>query len=472
MQDSREILSDICDQISLPLDGLDDLTLTGQDPVLPSSFRIGTIAQTAIALSALAAGEVWHQRREKRGEKRGGKRQRISVDMRHAATEFRSDRYLRINDGPPPELWDKIAGTYQTGDGRWVRLHTNFPHHRDGIMALLGVPHDRDAVAAALQQWTGLDFEDAVNANGIVGSMMRSPEEWNLHPQAKALDQHPLIGVERIGDAPARALTAGARPLSGVKVLDLTRIIAGPVCGRTLAAHGADVMRVTASHLPFVAALVTDAGRGKLSTYLDLDTDEGRDGLRKLISEADVFVQGYRPGGLAKWGFSPDEVAAIRPGIVYVSLSAYGHEGPWAMRRGYDSLVQTASGINHAEAAAANEEGPKPLPCQALDHASGFFMAAAAMAALARRAREGGSWHIRVALARTGRWAQSLGQIEGGFDVADPDLDDIGDLMEEYSSGFGKLQAVRHTAQMSETPPRWERPSMPLGSHPPIWPTS
>ncbi|MDE0942207.1 MAG: CoA transferase [Alphaproteobacteria bacterium] len=466
MQEAREILADLCDQISLPQDGLDDLTLTGQDPVLPSSFRIGTIAQTSIALSALAAAEFWYQRQMKRG----GKRQAISVDMRHAAVEFRSDRYLRINDGPPPELWDKIAGTYQTGDGRWVRLHTNFPHHRDGIMDLLGVPHDRDAVAAALGTWTGLDFEDAVNARGIVGSMMRSPEEWNVHPQAIALDQQPLIGVERIGDAPAQPLTSGARPLSGVKVLDLTRIIAGPVCGRTLAAHGADVMRVTASHLPFVAALVTDAGRGKLSTYLDLNTPEGRDDLTQLIGEADVFVQGYRPGGLAKWGFSPEEVAAIRPGIVYVSLSAYGHEGPWAMRRGYDSLLQTASGINYAEAEAAGVEGPKPLPCQALDHASGYFMAAAAMATLARRARMGGSWHVRVALARTGRWVQSLGQIKGGFDVADPTLDDIGDLMEETPSGFGKLNAVRHGALLTDTPAYWARPSMPLGSHDPVWP--
>ena len=460
--ETAETLQDICAQIGLPLEGLNDLELSGQDPVLPSSFKVGTVAQAAISASALAGAEVWYQR--------SGARQAIGVDMRHAATEFRSERYIRIDGGPPPELWDKIAGTYQTGDGRWVRLHTNFPHHRDGIMELLGVAHDRDAVAAALGDWTGQDFEDAVAERGLVATMMRTPGEWRAHPQAQALDQQPLIEITRIDDAPTRPLAAAARALAGVRVLDLTRIIAGPVCGRTLAAHGADVMRVTAPHLPFVAALVTDAGRGKFSTHLDLQTEGGREGLRKLITGADIFVQGYRPGGVARWGFSPEEAAAINPGIIYVSLSAYGHEGPWSRRRGYDSLIQTASGINYAEAEARGVDGPKALPCQALDHASGYFMAAAAMATLARRAREGGSWHIRVSLARTGRWIQSLGQVANGFDIADPTADDIQDLMEQCDSGFGKLTAVRHAAQLAVTPAFWARPAVPLGSHPPTWP--
>jgi hypothetical protein len=273
-----------------------------------------------------------------------------------------------------------------------------------------------------------------------------------------------------IGDGPAQPLEAAARPLSGIRVLDLTRIIAGPVCGRTLAAHGADVMRVTAPHLPFVAALVTDAGRGKLSTHINFSEDEGKAALRSLIGEADIFVQGYRPGGIGRWGFSPEEVAAIRPGIIYVSLSAYGHEGPWSGRRGFDSLVQTASGINHAEAEAAGQETPRPLPCQALDHASGYFMAAAAMATLARRADAGGSWHIRVSLARTGRWLQSLGQITGGPGCEDLSFGDVQEFLEQADSGFGELTAVRHAARMTETPCHWARPAMPLGSHPPVWP--
>ncbi len=459
---TRNILQDIYGQINLPLDGLDELTLTGHEPVLPSSFKVGTAAQTAIALSALAANEVWYQR--------SGRRQAIACGMRHAAVEFRSERYMRIDGGPTPELWDKIAGTYQTADGRWLRLHTNFPHHRDGVLDILGCDYAREAVAEALSQWTGQAFEDAAADRGLVATLMRTEAEWRAHPQGRALDQQPLISIERIGDAPARPLAAAARPLSGVRVLDLTRIIAGPVCGRTLAAHGADVMRVTAPHLPFVAALVTDAGRGKLSAQLDLNTDDGRANLENLVGAADIFVQGYRPGGIARWGFSPDEVAAINPGIIYVSLSAYGHEGPWAQRRGYDSLVQTASGINHGEAEAMGQDSPQALPCQALDHASGYFMAAAAMATAVRRAKEGGSWHIRVSLARTGRWLQSLGRVADGFDCADPGLKAVLDLTEQTGSGFGRLTAVRHAAQMSDTPCHWARPAMPLGSHQPIWP--
>ncbi len=460
--ETREILQDICGLIGLPLDGLDDLTLTGQGPILPSSFKVGAAAQAAISASALAASRVWHQR--------GGKRQAIAVDMRHALIEFRSEQFLQINGGPSPALWDKIAGTYQTGDSRWVRLHTNFPHHRDGVLELLDCAYDREAVAAALGQWRGQDFEDAAAGKGLVATMMRSPEEWQAHPQAQALDQQPLISVERIGDAPARPLSPGVRPLDGVRVLDLTRIIAGPVCGRTLAAHGADVMRVTAPHLPSVAALVTDAGRGKLSTHIDLRQEAGRENLRRLIAEADILVQGYRPGGLERWGFGPENVAKMRPGIIHVSLSAYGHVGPWSSRRGFDSLVQTASGINFAEAEAAGVDGPKALPCQALDHASGYFMAASAMATLARRANEGGSWHIRVALARTGRWLQGLGRVGNGFDFAAPDESDMDDFLEESQSSYGMIMAVRHAAQLSETPAHWTRPSMPLGSHPPVWP--
>ena len=262
----------------------------------------------------------------------------------------------------------------------------------------------------------------------------------------------------------------GGRPLDGVRVLDLTRVIAGPVCGRTLAAHGADVMRVTAPHLPFMEPLVIDAGRGKLSTHIDLRADDGRQALRRLLGEADLFVQGYRPGAMFRWGFSPAAAAEIRPGIVYVSLSAYGHAGPWSDRRGFDSLVQTACGINHAEAAAAGIDRPKPLPCQALDHASGYLMAFAAMVALTRRMTEGGSWHVRVALARTARWFQDLGRVEGGLDCAETALEDIPDLVEDRETGFGRLTAVRHAARLSDTPAHWARPSMPLGSHDPVWP--
>jgi crotonobetainyl-CoA:carnitine CoA-transferase CaiB-like acyl-CoA transferase len=383
--------------------------------------------------------------------------------------EFRSERYMSLDGAPPPELWDALSGAYRCGDGRWVRVHANFPHHRDGVLRLLGCPGERAVLQAALQGWQAEAFETAAAEAGLVVAMLRGADEWAVHPQGQAVAALPLFTIEQIGAAAPRPLGEAARPLGGLRVLDLTRIIAGPVCGRALAAHGAEVLRVTAGHLPSVAPLVIDTGRGKRSAEIDLRDPAGAATLRALIAEADVFVQGYRPGALAKLGFAPEAAAALRPGLVAVSLSAYGHAGPWAERRGFDSLVQTATGLNALEAEAAGQDRPKPLPCQALDHASGYLMAFGAMAGLLRQAEQGGSWHVRVSLAQTGRWLESLGRVEGGLETPDPGLDQVADLLEETESGFGKLTALRHAAQLSATPAHWARPAMPLGSHPPVW---
>ncbi len=458
---AHSVLREICRSVGAPDDLLDDLMLTNCDPVLPSSFKIGLAAQASVAASALAAADLWRLR--------SGRRQSVSVDMRHAAVEFRSERYLRVDGKAAPESWDKIAGIYRCGDGGFVRLHTNFPHHRDGILALLDCPHDRDAVARALKVWDAFEFEEKAAEAAMVVAALRSFDEWDAHPQAKALSGLPLVAIERIGEAKPEPLPLTARPLSGVRVLDLTRVIAGPVCGRTLAAHGADVLLVTAPHLPSIETLVIDTGRGKRSTSLDLRDEAQRQTLRALLSKADIFIQGYRPGAIAARGFGPQEAATLRPGIICVSLCAYGQKGPWSGRRGFDSLVQTASGFNDAEARSAGSDLPKPLPAQALDHATGYLMAFGAMTALARRAREGGSWHVQLSLARTGQWLRSLGRVENGFVCPDPGEDDVGEFLEDCPSAFGLLRVVRHSASLSETPARWERPSVPLGTDAPVW---
>jgi crotonobetainyl-CoA:carnitine CoA-transferase CaiB-like acyl-CoA transferase len=459
-----QVLADLWNGAGGDPTALEAATLTGTDPVLPSSFRVGTAAQASIAAAGLAAAEIWRQRT--------GRKQAISVDMRHAAAEFRSERYLRLAGKPPPgSPWDKIAGLYRTGDQRWVRLHTNFPHHREGILTLLASAYERDAVQAALMKWQAETLETTASDLGLAVAMVRAPQEWAAHPQGRAIAGLPPIEIARIGEAPARALPRDAeRPLSGVRVLDLTRVIAGPVCGRTFAAHGADVMRITAPHLPDLPLLDIDMGRGKLSASLDLRAAEERERLAALIREAHVFVQGYRPGGLAGLGFSPEACAEIRPGIVAVTLSAYGHAGPWAGRHGFDSLVQTASGINHAEAEAAGTDRPKELPCQALDHATGYLMAFGAMMALQRKAREGGSWHVRVSLAQTGHWLTGLGRVPGGFACPDPKAEDVADLLDTMDTPFGALTHVRHAAVLSETPTHWARPPVKLGTHAPVWP--
>ena len=461
MTSPTDALSKIWLDLGLPADALERVRLTGTEPALPSSFRVGTAAQASIAAASLAAAEVWRLR--------GGPAAEVTVDMRHAAIEFRSERYFSVEGRPPPALWDKIAGTYRCGDGRWLRIHTNFPHHRDGILELLKCDYAREAVQEALDGWTAEAFETAAGAVGMIAAMMRSKAEWLAHPQGQAVASLPLISIEKIGEAAPEPLPPAARPLDSLRVLDLTRIIAGPVCGRALAAHGAEVLYVTGPHLPAIAPLVIDTGRGKRSTQIDLREPAGTAALAALLEDADLFVQGYRPGGLAERGFSPEEAAALRPGIVYLSLSAYGHSGPWAGKRGFDSIAQTTIGINHQEAAMLGLDHPKELPCQALDHASGYLLALGAMAGLMRRAREGGSWHVRVALARTGHWLQDLGPLEGGFDCQDPGLEDVGDLLETSESGFGRLSAVRHAGRIGGASAVWRQPAVPLGSHPPAW---
>lgn len=458
--DPREALQNIWTTGDMPPDALRHAILTGADPVLPSSFAVGTAAQSPVAAAALAACELGHTR--------GQARQNVTVDMQHAALECSGWFSL---DGRVPEQWDKFSGLYRCADG-WVRIHANFAHHRDGALRLLGLDPQtaqRADAERAMLSWRALDFEQAAADAKLVAAAFRSFDAWDQHPQGRAVAALPLMHFERIGDAPPQvlpALSEDDRPLAGIRVLDLTRILAGPVCGRALAAYGADVMLVNSPKLPNIES-IADTSRGKLSVHADLQTAEGRATLEQLLAGAHVFVQGYRPGGLDALGFDPQAAAARRPGIVYVTLSAYGETGPWRGRRGFDSLVQTATGFNHAEAEAAGSADPKPLPMQILDYATGHLMAFAASAALRRQALEGGSWHVRLSLAQTGHWIRNLGRVENGFAVTRPDR---GPYLETAPSGFGELVALRHSARLERTPVRWAHPSVPPGTNAPVWP--
>jgi hypothetical protein len=443
-----------------------DVELPGQEPVLPSSFAVATALQASLAAAARAAVCI--------GRWRGGPDQTVSVAAQDVVLES-SGRFSL--DGRTPEMWDKLSGLYACGSavGRpgWVRIHANFAHHRDIALRLLELPAgsatQRQQVEQSLRHWRAEDFEDAVARAGGVVAALRSFDEWDAHPQGAAVRALPLLGIERLGDAPAPPPTAwqpGQRPLQGLRVLDLTRILAGPVGTRTLAAYGADVMLVNSPNLPNIES-IAETSRGKLSVHLDLATVAGRDHLRALVEQADVLVQGYRPGALAALGFGVHDLLRMRPDLVCVSLSAYGETGPWGERRGFDSLVQTATGFNQAEAQAFGASQPRALPLQALDYSAGFLLAFGALAALLRRAREGGGWQVQVSLARTGQWLRSLGRCTGFEAVPMPSVEPA---LETSQSGYGRLDAVRHAAHLSVTPAIWDRPSMPPGSHPPAWP--
>ena len=445
---------------SLPADALVHAILSGTDPVLPSSFAVGAAAQIPIAAAALAACELGHLR--------GQERQDVRVDMQHAALECVGWFSL---DGRVPQIWEKFSGVYACADG-WVRVHANFAHHRDGALRLLGLDPEtaqRADAERALLAWRSLEFEQAAADAGLVVAALRSFDQWDAHPQARALALQPLMHFERIGDAAPVGLSrveAVERPLSGIRVLDLTRILAGPACGRALAAYGAEVMLINSPTLPNIEA-IANLSRGKLSAHVDLRTATGRQDLDALLTRAHVFVQGYRPGGLEALGYGAQALAERRPGLIYVSLSAYGAEGPWRTRRGFDSLLQMAMGFNHAEAEAAGTAQPKALPMQILDYATGHLMAFAVSAALRRQATEGGSWHLRLSLAQTAQWIRSLGRVPGGLATALPERTPY---LETTASGFGELMALRHSAQLSRTPARWVRRSAPPGSDAPVWP--
>ena len=441
-----------------PAESLERIAIEGADPVLPSPFKIGEAAAVTIGATALAAAELWRLR--------GGRAQQVQVDTRTAAMAFRSERHLRIDAQPPPPLWDDIAGFHATGNGRWIQLHTNFPHHRQRALHVLGCPGDRRSVAKAVGTWNGGDLEEALIAAGACAALVRTPQEWLAHPQQEAVAVLPLLEILPLGESPAEPLPRAQRPLSGVRVLDLARILAGPVATRTLAAHGADVLQISAAHLPNVEQLVIDTGFGKRAASLDLRRRQDNETLKALLVEADVFLQAFRPGALDALGLSPAELAAIRPGIIYVTLSAWGHAGPWSRRRGYDSLVQSATGIAW-ECGRGGQPGT--LPAQAQDHVCGYLAAFGTLVALTRRAQHGGSYLVRVSLAQTGHWLRGLGRIEE-TGIEEPSQEDVADLLERTKTPFGLVEHIRPAvARMSETPAHWSIPPSPLGTHGPHW---
>ncbi|KAK5996671.1 Formyl-CoA:oxalate CoA-transferase [Cladobotryum mycophilum] len=493
-----DVVREIWSSLKLPQQALESLDLAGHGngPALPSSFKIGVLAQSSIALSALGAAMLYATRaRGSMGpEQEQSRVPRVRVGLEHAVVEFQSERLYSMENRPLESSWGALGGLHRAADG-YVRIHDVFPHHAAGTLELLGLPPGatRGDVAAKTALWKAVDLENAGTVDGKLAIYaLRSYEEWDALPQAKATDDSPILlkrlspGVPNPAPLPVPVpVTDSRRCLSGIRVLEMSRVIAAPVAGKTLAAHGADVLWVTSPNLPSLPVLDRNLGRGKRSIQLDIHEPQDKEKLVDLLRTCDVFIQSYRPGSLASYGFSPEELAKINPTIVCANLSAFGGPGaPWAGRRGFDSLVQTCSGMNASEAEHAGRGEPaRAMPCQALDHASGYLLATGITAALYHRSTTpsgGGAYTVDVSLAGTAKYLRSLGQYPGtsGFDESSSSsrgrgyesMGDVPDVyFEELDTGFGRMKGVRHSAVVEGCVVGWDRGLGELGSGEPVW---
>lgn len=449
-----------------------NVAISGADPVIPTPFRLGQVAAAVLgALGALIA-ETWRLR--------SGESQQVSIEIPAAALALQSVM-LQRQWGYPIALTEPAYPTvamYPTRDGRFISLNGGYPLLRDGLLELLRCPDSATAVARAVAEWDAEELEEAIADRGLCGVMVRSAAEWRAHPQGAAIARLPAVEITRIGEAPPIPFPpisspSGRRPLGGIRVLDLTHVIAGPTAAKSLAEHGATVLHIYGPERPQLPPFDIDTGHGKLTAFLDLKAPgtaaRDRATLSALAGKADVFSQSYRPQTLARLGFSAEALARLRPGVIVVSTDCYGWAGPWRYRPGFEQLAQCATGMAVGQGTADN---PMLVPMvYPNDYITGFLAALGTVAALMRRAREGGSWQVRVSLCRTAMLIEEQGMLGGATPSPPPIADEYrAQYMAECASAIGSLRYLGPVVKMSATPGRWELPPAPLGAHPPRWP--
>jgi hypothetical protein len=439
-----------------------DAVVFGGDGDLPSYFAVTDLAAASVAAAALAVQQLI--------EAQGGAARAVRVDRRLASLWFGWSLHPVGWERPP--LWDAVAGDYATADG-WIRLHTNARHHRDAALAVLGCAVDREVVARAVTSWRGEELEAAVVKQGGCAAVMRSAAEWSDHPQGRAVAAEPLIAIATepaggtlgLAEAASGWATTPTRPLAGLKVLDLTRVLAGPVATRFLAGYGADVLRIDPPgwNEPGVIPEVT---LGKRCARLDLTQPADRTIFEGLLAEADILVHGYRADALERMGYGEKMRRQLSPGLIDVALDAYGWTGPWAGRRGFDSLVQMSCGIAAHGMHAQGASKPVPLPVQALDHATGYLIAAAVVRGLLYRLQDKRAMQARLSLARVAEFlvahpaAPGVALATGGEADLAPELE---------QTEWGPARRYRVPAEIDGAPMRWDRPASSLGSAAPRW---
>ena len=423
---------------------------------LRSVFRVTELASASVGAAALSIAELIATRH--------GTHPGIRVDRRLSSLWFGTS--LRPDGWTVPSPWDSIAGDYRSADG-WIKLHTNAPPHRQAALAVLNVAADKAAIADAVAGWAADRLEAAIVDRGGCAAAMRGPAEWAVHPQGLAVGSEPLFHLVTTAatSAPQWAVPR-ASPLAGIRVLDLTRVLAGPVATRFLAGYGADVLRIDPPWWE-EPGVVPEVTLGKRCARLNITDAAQRRQFEDLLSKADVLVHGYRPGALAHLGFDAEKRRAIRPGLIDVSLDAYGWTGPWAGRRGFDSLVQMSSGIAEAGMRGMERDRPTPLPVQALDHAAGYLVAAAAIRGVTTRLSTGQGLEARTSLARV---AAVLIKQPADPEAAPIPAEEPGDLAETIeATEWGPARRLLPPVSVEGASMIWTRPAAALGSSDPAW---
>lgn len=452
---THHLLRTICTALDLPDTAPAGVQFTGAG-ALSSYYAVTDFAAASVGAAAVAVRE-WMLAR-------GGPAAAIRVDRRLASLWFGWS--IDPAGWARPPLWDAVAGDYATRDG-WIRLHTNAPHHRRAALAVLGCAPDRPAVAHAVAQWQGAALEAAVVGNGGCAAQMRSAAEWRAHPQGEALAAEPLIALDtRPGDSRSAGGGHPERPLQGVKVLDLTRVLAGPIATRFLAGYGADVLRIDAPDWD-EPGVIPEVTLGKRCARVDLRHAPDRAVFEQLLAQADVLVHGYRPDALERLGYGQQFRLQCNPGLVDVSLDAYGWTGPWAGRRGFDSLVQMSCGIAQHGMRESGASQPVPLPVQALDHATGYLVAATVVRGLTAKLTQQQVMRGRLSLARTAALLMAYPATGDGPPLAPAADDDWAPALEQ--TAWGPARRLRPPVQIDGVPMVWTRGASALGSAQAIW---
>jgi crotonobetainyl-CoA:carnitine CoA-transferase CaiB-like acyl-CoA transferase len=454
----------------LPLPEKDEVSITGSDPVLNTHFRLAATASAAVAGIGVAVNDLW--------ELKTGRRQAIAIDAVAATAALKSKNYFQAKNanGVFENVTDAsheanrgLTGIFQTKDGCWLLPHFGLDHLRRRMLDLLQADANTESIAKAVAKWDALELENAIDEARVCGGMIRTNEEWLQEPHGKILAAKPVVEIIKIGDSEPEPMPAGDRPLSGIKALDLTRILAGPITGRTLAEHGADVLMVSAPHLPQVWSYVADTSHGKRSCYLDLRDESEKQTLLDLVKTADVFSQGYRPDKINQMGLGPEALAEIRPGLIYVSINCYGADGPFSHRGGWEQIAQIMTGIAAEGVQSSSGYKPKTLPAAANDYITGYLGAYGTLLALARRAREGGSYHVRVSLCQTGMMIYDQGKVGTLPENLNLGMSDVDSLCMESDSHLGRIKHLAPVLSLSETRPFWALPTPKMGSNDPRW---